>query len=157
MTVTLEIGPELEELLRARASREGLPLDRYIVNVLLERLNGDWVGRGDLERSGSIPSQDPENAAARTRSTLPHAEAELLERINEGLPEPTWERYYDLKAKRDAETLTAEEHRELIALVNEIETWNARRLELVGELARLRGVSLSNLVEQLGLYPSSRA
>ena len=44
---------------------------------------------------------------------LPAAEAALLERINEALPETTWACYEALKQKRDAETLTDAEHAEL--------------------------------------------
>src|SRR5713101_4476111 len=88
MTLTLEITPELEQALRASAERAGLPPDRYVLDVLKEQLS-------------------PANAGP---AGLPRAEAELLERINEGLPEGTWTRYEALKKKRDSETLTEAEH-----------------------------------------------
>jgi hypothetical protein len=81
----------------------------------------------------------------------------LLERINEALPETTWERYDALKKQRDSETLTDAEHDELIRLVNLVEIWNARRMEAVAELARLRGVRFPDLVKQLGLGPPVHA
>jgi hypothetical protein len=81
----------------------------------------------------------------------------LLEKINEGLSAQTWQRYHELKAKRDAATLTPEEHAELIVLSDAIEAWNVRRLELVAELARLREVPFPELVRQLGLIPASDA
>ena len=84
MTLTLEISPELEEALRATAERAGLAPDRYVLDVLQER----------LDRDRDLPPR------------LPRAEAKLLQRINEGLPEATWARYHALKEKRDAETLT---------------------------------------------------
>jgi hypothetical protein len=77
----------------------------------------------------------------------------LDQRINEGLPEATWERYHALKEKRDAETLTDTEHDELIRLVNEVEGWNVRRLEAVAELAKLRSVPFPEMFKQLGLGP----
>src|SRR5438046_98647 len=126
MTLTLEISPELEKTLRAIAEREGVAPDRYVLDVLEER----------LDRDRHLPPH------------LPRAEATLLQRINEGLPEPTWERYEVLKGKRDAETLTDTEHAELIRLVNEVEGWNVRRLEAVAELAKLRGVGFPDLVKQ---------
>jgi hypothetical protein len=129
MTLTLEISPEQEETLRAIAERQGVAPDRYVLDLLQEQLNRD---RG-------LPPH------------LPRAEAELLQRINEGLPEATWERYHALKEKRDAETLTEAEHAELIRLVNQVEGWNVRRLEAVAELAKLRGVRFPDLVKQLGL------
>jgi hypothetical protein len=135
MTLTLEIGPELEQALQATAIRTGLPPERYVLNLLQEQLipvNGGPAG-------------------------LPPAEAGLLERINEALPEATWARYDALKEKRDQGTLTDVEHAELIGLVNEVEIWNARRLEAVAELARLRGVPFPDMVRQLGLGPRPRA
>jgi hypothetical protein len=84
-------------------------------------------------------------------------EAVLLQKINQRLPATTWERYRSLKGKRDEETLTPEEHAELIALTDEIEGWNVRRLELVAELAKLRGVRLPEMMKELGLTPASHA
>jgi hypothetical protein len=90
-------------------------------------------------------------------SRLPREEVKLLERINEGLSAETWQRYHELKAKRDAATLTPEEHAELIALSDTIEAWNVRRLEFAAELARLREVPFPELVRQLGLVPAADA
>ena len=128
MTLTLEIGPELETALRVMAAGAGLPPDRYVLDLLQERLQSTNGGKG-----------------------LPHAEAVLLERINRGLPPATWERYHALKEQRHAESFTPEEHAELIRLVNEVEIWNARRLKWVAELAKLRGTPFPELVKQLGL------
>lgn len=129
MTLTLEISPELEQALRSSAERAGLDPDRYVLDLLRQTLT-------------------PANGSP---SGLPPGEATLLERINEALPEPTWARYDALKAKRDANTLTDDEHAELIRLVNEVEIWNARRLEAVAELAKIRGMRFPDLVKQLGL------
>jgi hypothetical protein len=129
MTLTLEISPELEAALRERAERIGLAPDRYVIDLLQERL---------------APTNDGPTG-------LPAAEVALLERINEGLAEATWARYQALKEKRDAGTLMDAEHAELIRLVNEVEIWNARRLEAVAEPAKLRGVRFPDLVKQLGL------
>jgi len=135
MTLALEISPELAERLHAIAAREGVAPDRYVLDVLQER----------LERERNLPPH------------LPRREAELLQRINEGLPETTWARYEVLKEKRDAETLTEAEHQELIRLVDEVEGWNVRRLELVADLAKLRGVRFQDLVRELGLGAPSHA
>jgi hypothetical protein len=131
MTLTLEINPELEEALRAMAARAGLAPDRYVLHALQDRL-------------------------ARDQATQPHLaseEVKLLEKINEGLSSESWRRYHELKAKRDAATLTPEDPAELITLSDAIEAWNVRRLEFVAELARLRGVPFPDLVRQLGLVP----
>lgn len=129
MTLTLEIGPELEAGLRASAERAGLPPDRFVLSLLREQFVP--TGRGP--------------------AGLPTAEAGLLERIGEGLPPATWARYQALKEKRDAGTLTDAEHADLIRLVNEVEIWNARRLDAVAELAKVRGVRFPKLVQELGL------
>ena len=131
MTITLEITPELEEALRVGAQRAGLPPDGYVLKLLQERLGGE-------ERRP--PHLSPE-------------ETQLLQQINQGLPPETWARYHALKEKRDARTLSTEEYRELLSLTDEVELWNARRLELVSALAQLRQVPLRALMDELGLTP----
>lgn len=135
MTITLEITPELEAALRESAAREGLPPDRYVLDLLKKQ----------LKRAQPAPPR------------LPREEAELLQKINQGLPEATWERYRVLKEKRDDELLTPEEHGELIALTDTIEGWNVERLEVVSRLAKLRGRSLPEMMTELGLFPASHA
>jgi hypothetical protein len=61
------------------------------------------------------------------------------------------------RSKRDDETLTPEEHAELIALTDTIEGWNVQRLETVSQLAKLRRVQLPEMMKELGLIPPSRA
>lgn len=131
MTITVEITPELEEALRRSAERSGLPPDGYVLKMIEERLGGE-------ER---LPPH------------LSREETRLLQHINEGLPAETWKRYQALKEKRDARTLTREEHTELLALTDEVELWNARRLELVLALAQLRQVPLRVMMDELGLTP----
>jgi hypothetical protein len=77
MTITLEITPDLEALLRETAEREGLTPDRYVLHLL----------RQQLKRSQTTPPH------------LSREEAELLQKINQGLPETTWERYRALKLR----------------------------------------------------------
>jgi len=126
MTLTLDLTLELENQLRQEAAREGLDETGYVLKALKERFR-----------------------ALRTRASQP--ETELLARINEGLPEETWGRYRELVAKRRAEELTPEQHAELMALTHQIEETHARRLEALGELARLRGTSLETLMQELGI------
>ena len=52
-----------------------------------------------------------------------------------------------------ATTLTPAEHHELMALTNEVELWNAGRIERVAELARRRNVPLRQMMDELGLAP----
>jgi predicted transcriptional regulator len=85
--------------------------------------------------------------------SLPEREAELLMKINRGLPTATQERLNKLIEKRRAETISAKELRELKKLTDRIEKLDAERLELLTELAALRNVPLRKLIKQLGLKP----
>ena len=94
MTVTIDLGPELEGELRDQAAREGLDANSLIVNALRQHLR-------QRRRAAPRPSKK---------------ETELLLKINAGLPEETWRRYHALVDRRKAETLTQGEHTELIYL-----------------------------------------
>ena len=87
-------------------------------------------------------------------SALSEREAELLFKINQGLPSATQRRLNKLIDKRRADTISAKELRELKKLTDQIEKSDAKRLELLTELARLRNVPLRKLIKQLGLNPT---
>jgi hypothetical protein len=89
--------------------------------------------------------------AQRRANNLPQAEAELLLKINQGIPSDTQQYYDELMAKRQAEILTPEEHSELLHLTEQIENLQAQRMEYLVELARLRGISLTALMKNLGI------
>jgi hypothetical protein len=95
--------------------------------------------------------------AERSAPSLSLTETELLSRINQGLPEDASHRYQELMAKRRGGTLTPDEHRELLRLTDRAESFQAQRALHLAELARLRGISLSALMEELGLQPSPDA
>lgn len=132
MTLTIDLPPELEARLRAEAERHGMDARLYVLRAVQERLGSAAAG-GD---------------------TLGQAEAELLQKVNLGLPEPVWARYHELLAKRRAEVLLPGEQAELIALSDQIEEANARRMNHLVELARLRGMTLDSLMAQLGINGS---
>jgi hypothetical protein len=89
--------------------------------------------------------------AQRTAPSLMQQESELLLKINQGISVDIQNYYNDLIAKREAETLTDEEHRELLSLTEQIEKQQAQRIEYLVELANLRGISLNALMENLGI------
>jgi hypothetical protein len=95
--------------------------------------------------------------AQRKAPSLPQAEADLLLRINRGLSLELQRRYDELVTKRRAETLTSDEYDELLHLTDEIEQFEARRVEYLAQLARLRGTSLTALMESLGIRPPAYA
>lgn len=84
-------------------------------------------------------------------------EADLLLKINQGLPFETQKRFDELVAKRQAESLTPTEHQELISLTGQIEKSDTERIKYMAELARLRGVSITELMKNLGIYPPAYA
>jgi hypothetical protein len=63
-------------------------------------------------------------------------------------------RYQELMDRRRACTLTPEEHGELLQLTDTAEAVQAERVRHLTELARLRGISLRTLIEELGLQPT---
>jgi len=98
--------------------------------------------------------------ALRAQRKAPHLsakESELLMKINQGLPAEAQTRLNALANKRRAGTLTSEEHRELLGLVNQLENAEAKRVEALGELARWRGVSVTTLMQNLGIRPPEYA
>jgi hypothetical protein len=113
------------------AAKQGVEPGQYIVNAM----------RAALEKQNS------------TARSLDAEESRLLEEINRGLSQAEWSRYYSLVAKRQAEALTDQEYADLTALSNRIEELNARRMERLSELARRRGTSLAELLDQLGITP----
>jgi hypothetical protein len=78
-----------------------------------------------------------------------NSETELLLKINTSIPADLQTRCDALIAKRQAETLTPDEHQELIHLTDQIGELNVRRLEHLTELARLRQTSLTALMKDL--------
>ena len=132
MTLTIQITPDLESRLRAEAARQGVDPAEFVSHAVRERLQQ--------------PRQpDPPHLSA--------DETALLREINEGLAPGQWERYHELLERRRAELLTSEEQAELVQLSDQLEEFNARRMEHLAELARLRQVSLRRLMDQLGIQP----
>lgn len=89
--------------------------------------------------------------AQRQAPSLPQAEAELLLKINQGVSPEVQKRYDELIAKRRAESLTPNEYEELLHLAGQTEKLEARRMEHLAELARLRRISLTDLMGNLGI------
>lgn len=90
--------------------------------------------------------------AERKAACLLATESVLLVRVNQGLPAELQERITILKAKREDESITDAEYEELTRLVDRAEELHAERMTALVELAKLRGVNLSVLMEQLGLH-----
>jgi hypothetical protein len=89
--------------------------------------------------------------ARRKTPILPEKEVMLLQQINQSIPPDLRHQYQALREKLEAETLTPTEHELLIELSKQIENLGAKRLESLYKLAQLRQVSLSSLMETLGI------
>jgi len=128
--VTSQIEIELEQLLNGVAQLETTDLEKFIgqVNLILAR---------------------------RKVANLPQPEAELLQQINRGLSAETQHRYNELRTELQAGTITPDEHRELLVLVDIVEQADAERLQHLIELSQLRQVPLHDLMNQLGIHPPS--
>lgn len=135
MTLTIDLKPELEARLRAEAARHGVDAQAFVLRALEERLGH----------------------AGGAATALSAKEAELLAQVSLGMPADVWRRYHALVGKRDDAILTPAEHAELIELSDRIEEANARRVGPLVELARLRGVTLAELMAHLGITPATPA
>ena len=134
MSLVIDLPPELDRRLRQEADREGTDPSTYLLRLVARQL-------------GPMPPAGP--------PALDAAEGALLQQINLGVPAETWERYHALIERRRAETLTETEQRELIGISDEIEAANARRVERLAALARLRGTTVRALMVEFGIAPSS--
>ena len=83
------------------------------------------------------------------------AEADLIRLIRDAVPPAVQRRYDELKARRRAGTLTEAEHQEFLRLIDLVEQLDAQRVEHLLQLARLRGVSVSQVMAALGLAAPS--
>ncbi len=90
--------------------------------------------------------------AERKAPRLTEEEPALLARINQGLPEDLRERLTFLRAKREDESITDAEYEELTRLTLQAEELHAERMAAMVKLARLRGVSLPALMDQLNIH-----
>ena len=89
--------------------------------------------------------------AGREVPRLSEPESKLFERINAGLPEKSRQRYEALIARRDARALSEQERAELLELTDQVEALEAARVAALAELAAHRGVTLTALMNELGL------
>jgi hypothetical protein len=125
-TIHLEAEVTRESLLKAVDQLNATELDQFVKDVL--------------------------NLRARRRpDRLTSSESELLSKINDGLPDAMRARYTELIARRQQEQLTPEEHEELIVLTDSVEHREVERLAALAELAGSQGVTLSVLMERLGI------
>ena len=83
-------------------------------------------------------------------------EADLLHKLSEVcvLPEKSLQQFYELTEKKQVDSLSEREQQLLNKLIEEEEILRTQRVKLLGELAHLRGISLEQLMIDLGLVIS---
>jgi hypothetical protein len=90
--------------------------------------------------------------AERKAAHLSAVESALLSRINQGLPIALRERMALLRVQREEGTISDADYIELTRLTDQAEEFHADRMAALVELAKLRGVSLPALMDQLGIH-----
>jgi len=135
MSITIQINPATERRLRADAEKKGVSLDQYVASF--------------LERH--FPSGRLDSLSVSKR------EAELLQKINLDISPETWADYFRLKEKRLQRSITEAELDHLQNIAEKIELANAKRLEVLLELSKIRGIPLRELMKELGLNQDSHA
>jgi hypothetical protein len=131
MNLIVDIAPDLASRLLQEAAKQGVDPSEFAAAAIQARLRSDST----------------------TAPCLSVEQSRLVEEINRGLSEAEWNRYYALVKKRQQSLLSEDEYAELVATSRDIESLNARRMECLAELARLRGTNLSDLLDQLGIVP----
>ena len=126
ISITKQLDLGIEDIIAGMSSLETPELERF------------------MQRIGQI-------VARRKFSSVSEQERELLFKINNVIPVISQERYALLSEKMQAETITASEHTELLKLVEKLEAKYVKRLEYLIELARIRNMSLQQLMKQLHL------
>lgn len=120
------------------------------INIQMDEVL-DGVSKLDTPELEQFFNQVSILLAQRKAPHLSPQEATLLQKINQGLPETLLQRYGKLTEKLRTETISTAEHQELNRLIDQIELADAERLQYLIELAQLRGISLDELMAQLGI------
>lgn len=98
-----------------------------------------------------------QNASAvltqRRTTNVKAKETELLQRLNEEctLPDMHWTRFRELLQKRATQSLSEAEATQLENLIQEEESLRVKRVEILGKLAQLKGVTLEQVVEEVDI------
>ena len=125
-----EISIELDQLLTGVAQLDTPDLEKLLVQVrqvLAHRQNP------------SLPALE--------------LELELLQKINQALPEEMQQKYNDLSSRMRSQTITPDEHQDLLKLINVVEQADGDRLQNLIQLSQLRNISLPELMKQIQIHP----
>ena len=122
MTITLDVPVDLEGRLQNAARTQGTDVATFLLESARQRLRPD---------------------------VLPEAEAELLQIINAPVAPEARSRRDALLAQQAQGELTEDEQATLADLIDAVEMANATRWQALAALARLRGLSLTEIARDL--------
>ncbi len=88
-------------------------------------------------------------ARKKTPNHLSERESDLLMAINYSIPTDLQQRFEALSTKSQSGLLSADEHTEMLHLIDQLEQKHAERLEKLLDLAQLRGIPLKTLMQEL--------
>lgn len=128
----MEITPDLEPLLEAEAAKTGSNPVSVAEDLLRKSLT---------------------DVAPPSAPRLSAKESQLLEEINQGPPAEEMDRYVALIRKRQEGTVSEVELSELRAFTQRMEKLAVARMEKLAALARLRGIDIEELMEELQIQP----
>jgi hypothetical protein len=129
MSLTIQLPLTTEHYLRENATREGMPLERYISQLL----------------TATSVSSSAKN------KKKPLTEKELLKHIQLDVQIDDLQAYVRLKEIFKLGKLTEQERETLIQLNDLIEIAHAKRMGYVLQLAKLRNISLEKAMVDLGI------
>src|SRR5207253_10320588 len=107
--------------------------------------------------AGEVVTRENKLQAQSKAPSVSTSEASLLLKINAGIPPELRRRLDELITLRQAEKLTSDQEQELLQLSSRIEALEAERLEGLAELARVRQMTLAELIDSLGLTAAENA
>lgn len=86
----------------------------------------------------------------RTKKQKSATEIELIQKINAVFKDFPRQKYNELNAKFEAQTLSKAEYEELLNLSDKSEILNAERLRYLAEIAKIKSQSLEQVMQDLG-------
>ncbi len=131
-TIPIEAEVSTEQLIRAVGQLPPQEFDVFVTNILALRMQ-------------------------REKPHLDQQETALLLQVNEGIPAEIKRRFEELVAKRQAEAIIPEELAELREITTDIERRDVQRLAALESLAHLLRISLTDLMDSLGISPPTYA
>jgi len=122
-------------------------------------LQAELTSKQLLDAVMQLPQTELENFIFKVNALRPtqesrklsRAESELLLKINRGVSEKLQKRYDELIANRQEMAIDSEEYAELLKLTDRIEKADAKRIEYLIKLARIRKKPLAVVMNELGI------